>query len=219
MTLPTQIIFCLPGNSFSSNWFNSWNASVSELNKFGIRYAYSNAYDPVVYYTRNRILGGNNTGGRTQKPWQGSLDYDKLVWIDSDIVWSPQNLIQLISHDRDITAGIYHMHDMKHFPVVEDLDFNHLVDHGVFKFITTEAMAAKNQPFKASYTGFGFLAINHGVMENIPYPWFQPKWITNDRFHDFCAEDVGFCWSAQEQGYEIWIDPTIKVGHEKTLVI
>jgi len=51
------------------------------------------------------------------------------------------------------------------------------------------------------------------------YPWFQPRWISKDNFHDFCAEDVGFCWAAQELGHEIWIDPSIKVGHEKTVIL
>lgn len=219
MSLPTRIVFCLPGRSFSSNWFNAWNASASELNKLNISYAYSNCYDPVVYFTRNRILGGNNTSGPSQKPWQGTLQYDKMVWIDSDIIWTPQQLIQLLQHDKPIVSGIYHMHDATHFPVVENLDFTHLAEYGVFKFMNTNDMMTKVQLFKASYTGFGFVAIKQGVLENMPYPWFQPKWITNERFYDFCAEDVGFCWSAQECGHDIWIDPTIKVGHEKQIII
>ena len=80
-------------------------------------------------------------------------------------------------------------------------------------------MQTKVQPFKASYTGFGFVAIQCGVLESMPYPWFQPKWITIEKFYDFCAEDVGFCWSAQDCGIEIWVDPSIKVGHEKNIII
>lgn len=219
MALPKKIVFCLPGKSYSSNWFNSWNASITKLNKLGIEYAYSNAYDPVVYFTRNKILGGSNTKGPSQKPWQGTLPYDKMVWIDSDIVWSPQNLIQLLQHDMPITSGTYRMHDMRHYPVVENLNFSHLAEHGIFEFMSETSMQNRTQPFKASYTGFGFLAIQHGVIEKMMYPWFQPRWVTNEKFYDFCAEDVGFCWSAQEQGFEIWVDPTIKVGHEKSLVI
>ena len=219
MTLPKKIVFCLPGKSFSTNFFNSWNATIAELNKANVSYAYSTVYDPVIYFARNRILGGSNTAGKKQQPWQGNLPYDKMVWIDSDIVWRPEDLIKLIQHDKPIVAGTYLMNDNINHPVVEKLDFDHLADTGVFKFINRAEMLTKKEVFKASYTGFGFVAIKHGVIETLEYPWFQPRWVTNEKFHDFCAEDVGFCWAAQELGHEIWIDPSIKVGHEKNVIL
>ena len=36
---------------------------------------------------------------------------------------------------------------------------------------------------------------------------------------DMCGEDVSFCLDAIESGFEIWCDPRIRVGHEKTRVI
>ena len=33
------------------------------------------------------------------------------------------------------------------------------------------------------------------------------------------SEDVGFCLRARENGYKIWVDPTVCVGHEKTVVL
>ena len=214
-----HIIFCLPAKTISSNYFNSWNATITELNKQGITYSYSMGYDPVVYYTRNRILGGQNVAGRIQKPWQGKIQYDKMIWIDSDMVWKPADIIKLINHNEPIISGTYLMSDGNRFPIVENLDYTHLADNGVFEFMTIDNMKNKKSSFVASYTGFGFLSINYGVVETMEYPWFQPKWVSNDRFHDFCAEDVGFCWSANEVGHKIVIDPSIRVGHEKTMII
>lgn len=214
-----KLIFCLPGRTFSSNYFNSWNESMAELSKRGISFAYCMGYDPVVYYARNRILGGQNTAGRDQKPWQGQIDYDRMVWIDSDMVWTAENLIRLVSHDKPIVGGCYLMSDRVSHPIVENLDFKHLADNGVFKFMTAGEISERKEPFRVSYTGFGFLSIAKGVVESMEYPWFQPRWISNDSFHDFCAEDVGFCWAAQEKGHDIWIDPSIRVGHEKSVVI
>ena len=34
-----------------------------------------------------------------------------------------------------------------------------------------------------------------------------------------CGEDVSFCLDAKEAGFEIWCDPRIRVGHEKTRII
>jgi hypothetical protein len=214
-----RLIFCLPGKSFSANFFNSWNQTCNELNKLGIAYAYSNSYDPVVYYTRNRILGGQNTAGPAQLPWQGAIEYDKMIWIDDDIVWRPDDILALIKHDLPIVAGTYMMSDGQHFPLVEQLDYSYLSRSGVFKFMTKEDISKKTQPFTVSYTGFGFVCIKKGILESMEYPWFRPRWVSTDEFHDFCAEDVGFCWTAQEKGHEIWIDPSIRVGHEKIVML
>jgi hypothetical protein len=214
-----KIVFCLPGKNFSSNFFNSWNQTIAVLQQNQIQYAYSIAYDPVVYYTRNKILGGDNRNGRYQKPWQGQIPYDKIIWIDNDIVWQPHNVLSLIASDKPIIAGTYLMESTTQYPIVEHLDFKHLATNGVFQFLTKEDLAGKNQIFPVSYTGFGFLCMQHGILESMEYPWFQPKWVTSNNFHDFCAEDVGFCWTAQELGHKIWIDPTITVGHEKTIIL
>ena len=214
-----KVVFCLPGKSFSSNYFNAWNSTCLALQQHGISYAYSMTYDPVVYYTRNRILGGNNTLGKAQHPWNGQLAYDKMVWIDSDMVWKPEDVLSLLMHEKPIVSGVYLMADGNNYPVVENLDYAHLATAGVFQFMDKNTMASKTQPFKASYTGFGFLAIKAGIVETMEYPWFQPRWISSAQFHDFCAEDVGFCWAAQELGHEIWIDPAIRVGHEKTVIL
>jgi hypothetical protein len=36
---------------------------------------------------------------------------------------------------------------------------------------------------------------------------------------DLCSEDVAFCLDAKNAGFEIWVDPKCRVGHEKTLII
>ncbi len=36
---------------------------------------------------------------------------------------------------------------------------------------------------------------------------------------DMCGEDVSFCLDAIEKGFDIWCDPRIRVGHEKTRII
>ena len=39
----------------------------------------------------------------------------------------------------------------------------------------------------------------------------------SERFYS--GEDVSFCLDAKEAGFEIWCDPRIRVGHEKTRII
>lgn len=214
-----NILLCVPGKQFSANWLHSWNDTVATLTRAGHTWGYSMQYDPVVYYARNRVLGGDNTKGRTQKPFGGNLPYDYMVWIDSDIVWRGADVLRLLEMDVPIASGAYLMQDNQHYPIVEELDYNKLATDGTFRFMTRQEMDLKTAPFKASYVGFGFVVVARGVFESMEYPWFKPRWVTHDQFHDFTAEDVGFCWTAQEKGYEILVNPAVRVGHEKSMVL
>lgn len=214
-----KIIFCFPGNTFSDRWIHSWMDTITAISREGIEWAYSIAYDPVVYYARNRVLGGNNVDGRQQKPFRAQTKYDYQIWIDSDMVWKGQDVLNLIRQDRDIIGGCYMMANNQELPIVENLDWDRLLESGAFAFMRREDLVTKSQPFKVSYTGFGFIAIKHGVMESMEYPWFHPRFVDYKEFHDFTAEDVSFCWRAKELGHEIWIDPSIQVGHQKSLTL
>ena len=191
--------------------------TLSVLAKNGIEWVYSMTYDPVVYYARNRVLGGNNVDGKNQKPFQGKITYDYQFWIDSDMVWSGLDVLKMLKLDKPIVSGCYMMSNNVELPVVESLDWDLLHQSGTFKFMRREDIMSREDPFKVSYAGFGFMAIKQGVMETMEYPWFHPRFVDYTEFHDFTAEDVSFCWSAQELGHDIWLDPTVRVGHQKLL--
>jgi hypothetical protein len=193
--------------------------TLTVLSQNNISWAYSMAYDPVVYYTRNRILGGNNIDGVHQKPFRGNIEYDYQIWIDSDMVWQGSDILKLLQHQKPIVSGCYMMANNQELPIVENLDWDRLTEAGTFKFLNRNDLPAKNTIFKASYVGFGFLAIANGVMETMEYPWFRPRFVQHNDFFDFTAEDVGFCWSAQDLGHEIWVDPSIRIGHQKHITL
>ena len=214
-----RVIFCIPGNKFSDRWFHCWMDTIQTMSQHNIQWSYSMAYDPVVYYARTRVLGGSNVEGKTQKPFQGRIQYDYLIWLDSDMVWSGQDVIKLIKLDVPIASGCYMMANNTELPIVESLDYSKLLESGTFKFMTRDELNARTMPFKANYVGFGFMCVKYGVFESMEYPWFQPKFVEQGNFKEFTAEDVGFCWTAKDNGYDIWVDPTVRVGHEKSIVL
>lgn len=214
-----RVIFCFPGREFSDLWVRSWTDTVTTCGGNGIEWAFSMAYDPVVYYARNRVLGGNNTSGRTQKPFGGQIDYDYQVWIDSDMVWRGDDVLRLLAHGKPIVSGAYPMANPNEFPIVESLDYDRLLEQGTFKFMTRDEVGARTDPFAVSYVGFGFMAIARGVLERMEYPWFRPTWVDKGDFLEFTAEDVGFCWQAQQLGEQIIVDPTIRIGHQKSITL
>ena len=218
-----KIIFCLPGREFSGIFLQCWTELVYACLSNGIQPIMSQHYSPLLYYVRNMCLGGSNISGIDQKPFQGQVEYDYIMWIDSDVVFTPEHLFKLIDADKDIVSGLYMMQDNIHFATVETWDNEFFKANGYFPFVTPEINAKKKEPYIVDYTGFGWILMKKGVFESLEYPWFQPIWkeyeINGKQIRDFTMEDVSFCHMIKEKGYDVWIEPTVRVGHEKMMVL
>jgi hypothetical protein len=174
----------------------------------------------VIYYCRNQLLGGNIENGPEQLPFNGKLDYDYIMWLDSDMVFTPKDFAKLLGAKKDIVSGLYLMDGGAQYATVEHWDLEYFKHNYTFEFLTPEAVTTKGSTLlKVEYTGFGFILIKKGVFEKIGYPWFRPIYYElPNGIKDFCAEDVGFCQLAIQNGFEIYIDPTVVLGHEKTKI-
>ena len=135
-----------------------------------------------------------------------------------------QNIIVDPEKEREIVAGWYCTEDGRTTSIahwLEEGDFRK--NGGVMNHETLETMSKRKKPFTCDYTGFGWVLIKNGVFENeqMKYPWFAPKMqvFESGEVQDMCGEDVSFCLDAIEAGFDIWCDPLIRVGHEKTRVI
>ena len=215
----------------------------------------------MVNFARCKCLGANVLRGPNQLPWDGKLNYDYQLWIDSDIVFNTEKFYQLILNaipaeaitkeevkqvvknekgedveqtgftikvdsekEREIVAGWYCTEDGKTTSVAHWLDEDDFrTNGGVMNHETIDSISKRKKPFTVDYTGFGWLLIKNGVFEHegMPYPWFAPKMqiFESGEVQDMCGEDVSFCLDAKEAGFEIWCDPRIRVGHEKTRII
>ena len=128
------------------------------------------------------------------------------------------------SKERQIVAGWYCTEDGKTTSVAHWLDEDDFRGNGgVMNHETIESISKRRKPFTVDYTGFGWLLIKNGVFEHkeMPYPWFAPKMqvFESGQVQDMCGEDVSFCLDAKDAGFDIWCDPRIRVGHEKTRII
>ena len=213
----------MPGRTFSDNFLKSWTNLVTELPKHNIKWAMSQKYHVNRYFVCNACLGGNSIGGKNQKPFQGKVDYDYLMWIDSDQVFEPQQFFNLLNKAKEtntsILSGLYLMQGGEVFATVEDWDKEFFKKNGYFKFLTPEDVSSKKEIFKVSYTGFGWLLVKKGVFESLDYPWVQPTWFDEDGIREMTTTDCGFMHRAAEKGFDTYIDPTIIVGHEKTQIL
>jgi GT2 family glycosyltransferase len=160
-------------------------------------------------------LGADIRKGENQKPFDGKIDYDYIMWIDSDIIFTVKDFNKLLLNNVDICGGIYLTEDDIHFAAVKNWDESKLQHQGTFDFLTRNDINKNPNPIEVAYTGFGFLLIKYGVFEKIKYPWFSPKFYKIGDCHDFSSEDVSFCTKAKENGFKIYIDPTVWVKHQK----
>ena len=218
------VVFCLPGRGVSYTFLKSFVQLCFDLVQSGAAIQISQDYSSMVNFARCKCLGANVLRGPNQLPWDGKLNYDYQLWIDSDIVFSPEKFWQLVLMEKDIAGGWYVTEDGRTTSVahwLEEEDFR--ASGGVMNHETTESITKRKKPFTVDYTGFGWLLIKKGVFEDegMPYPWFAPKMqvFESGEVQDMCGEDVSFCLDAKEAGFEIWCDPRIRVGHEKTRVI
>ena len=227
-----KIVFCLPGRGVSYTYLKNFVQLCFDIVQNGMSIQISQDYSSMVNFARCKCLGANVLRGPNQIPWDGKLEYDYQIWIDSDIVFNTDQFWQLLDladngeegGEKEIVAGWYATEDGTTTSVahwLEEDDFR--TNGGVMNHETIESISKRKKPFTVDYTGFGWLLIKKGVFEDkgMPYPWFAPKMqvFESGEVQDMCGEDVSFCLDAKEAGFEIWCDPQVRVGHEKTRVI
>lgn len=218
------IVFCLPGREYSGEFLTSFVELIMYVQQNGGRPAISQKYASMVNFARCLCVGADVRRGKFQTPFGGSIDYDYIMWIDSDQVFNNEMFDKLFQLDKEIVSGWYcqpgpHDDGSKFTPVVEKMEDDFFEKNGYYKFLSSKEITEKKEPFKADYIGFGWVLIKKGVFEKIEYPWFAPKQRFVGELSDMCSEDVSFCIDARNLGIDIWVDPTCRVGHEKKLVI
>jgi len=218
-----KIIFCLPGASYSGRFLQCWTNLLAELPKYKISYGLSQHYMCNIYHVRTKCLGASIERGVDQKPFDGKIFYDYIMWIDSDMVFQPEDFFKLLEHDKDIVSGVYKMSDDVNYATVENMDEDFFEQWAYYPFLQDKDLKKKKgKLFKVDYTGLGWLLCKYGVFESFSYPWFYPrllKWKNHPEWAEFPYDDVEFCMRARENGYDIFIDPKIRLGHEKIKIL
>jgi hypothetical protein len=209
-----NVIIATPGHSLMSDYVKSLLATMNELGKREITSAFTNLYSSHVADAREVTLSGTFQNDLTNsKPLSGNVTYDKIIWIDSDITWTPEDFIKLYKSDKDIVTGAYL------FPTGEVAAYPESMKPGL-KF---EDVKDKTDLIPLTGCGFGFVAVKAGVFESLSRPWFQSAFTTvkgsdeKDYTFPVIGEDISWCMRVIEKGYEIWLDPTIQVTHNKMM--
>jgi len=216
----------MPGRTYSREFLLAWSDLLMQATSRGHQVMISQQYSSVVHFARAKCLGGDVLKGSDQKPFQGSVDYDVMMWIDSDVIFKPEDFFALLESPHDVTAGMYMMEDLQHFATVKEWKEDFFLKTGTFKFMRPEDIVGAPQYVPVAYTGMGWMMIRKGVVEDIKYPWFYSDLqringvdSSTGPLVDMNSEDVAFCRSLQAAGHQIHVDTKIRVGHQKLMLI
>jgi len=220
-----KVVVALPGRTFSGTFLMRWSETLLELTKRGYQVMVSNEFSSFVTFSRMKTLGLDVLRGADQKPFGGKIEYDVWVTIDSDIVFTPEQVIELLEDTKKypIVSGLYRMQDMVHYACVKEWDLDYFKKVGSFKFMKSDE-EVKDKYISVAYNGMGFFACRKGVIEKLKYPYFTYPLIEMEGedgtlLRDTCSEDVAFCKNLKDAGFDVIVNTTLRVGHEKTLVI
>jgi hypothetical protein len=173
-----------------------------------------------------KTLGLDVLKGANQSPFDGKLDYDVWLTIDSDIMFTPEQVIELVDNTEKypVVSGLYRMEDLTHYACVKEWNVDYFKKMGSFQFAQIDDFEKAPKFVPVAYNGMGFFACRKGVIEKLKYPYFSYPLIEIEAedgtiIRDTCSEDVAFCKNITDAGFEVIVNTTLRVGHEKTLVI
>ena len=222
----TKVVIALPGRTYSGRFMMNLLNTMMIMKSRGYDVILTNEYSSYVTFSRMKTLGLDVLKGVDQKPFDGKIDYDVWLTIDSDIVFSPEQVIELIEDTKiyPVVSGVYRMEDLKHYACVKEWNVDYFKKMGTFQFVKVDDFERAPKFVSVAYNGMGFFACRKEVIEKLKYPYFSYPLIEIEGkdgviIRDTCSEDVAFCKNLTDAGMEIIVNTTLRVGHEKTLVI
>jgi len=226
-----KIFLCTPayGGQLHTRWFGSWMESTAAAAQAG--YLMS-----VFLMDRDALISRARNICATTALENG---FDKLMFIDNDIVWKPDQLLMLLESKREIIGGTY---PIKKFPI--NPVFNVIKEHFDDFPLDTKNMeqynefvkkrADENGEVEVHHIPTGFLLIDCKVFKDLTKT--QSKYESYDSvskkrrvIYDFFpiqlvpqegtdikiyqTEDWGFCNAAHSAGYKIYLQTKCVVDH------
>ena len=210
-----DVLIATPGHSLMGAYVMSLIQTTQRLNEEGITWAWLNRYASHVADAREITLANSldNNVAET-RPLYGSLTYNKILWIDSDIAWTPDDFLRLYHSDLDVVSGAYMLE------TGEVTAYPQRLGRGM----NARDIINLTEPVKVHGVGFGFLAVKQGIFEQLTRPWFQSVEVTmtdadtgNEWTFPIMGEDISWCERVGRLGFDVWLDPSVKVTHHKMM--
>lgn len=162
----------------------------------------------VLFFNHGTLIAPQR---RQLVQWAREVDVSHILWLDSDMRFPKDLLINLLARNKDIIAAAYPSRRLPIKPTAFEAysedgrkrDPHYVPEH------STDIV-----PVRAA--GMGVMLTRLAVFDAIPEPWFTIEW--DEKHQGYEGEDVSFCRRATEAGYQILIDHEMsnEVAHTGT---
>lgn len=216
MTTHYDIVIATPGRQMHAEYVKCLFDTVAHFSNLGLSVKYLNKYSSFIPTARELTASdswqhdytSNELGG-------GKFTYGKVLWIDSDIEWTIEDVEKLYYSEKEIISGLYVLDQVG--TVAVQIPNN----RGVPSRVNKVEFMLHDQPVEVGGVGFGFVCMKSGVFEKIERPWFligRVQWSEDSEMRVNVGEDYSWCGRAQQAGFKIFVDPTVKVRHHKETI-
>lgn len=141
--------------------------------------------------------------------------YDYVLWVDADMVFNSDVLIDMINEDKDILTAVCFMRRSPYEPCIykkmrmgatlEEDEIEKYLDY------------PDNEVFEVEACGMALCLMKVEALKHILVCSGQPFFPLRSN-HRTLGEDLSFCYKARSLGYKIYADPRIYVGHLGKLI-
>lgn len=127
--------------------------------------------------------------------------YTHVLWLDADMVFTPDILEDLQFGGKDFVTGIaVSRRPPFNYCIFKSLVFDHQQNY--------EDNEIPKETFRVAGCGFACVLISTEILRKVMMTYKTCFLPMGD-----LGEDLAFCKRAAEQGYEIWAEPAVHVGH------
>jgi hypothetical protein len=188
-----KIAICIPTREqmHSRCAFSLYNLGKA-LSKAGIEHALFLSPGTLIANQRHELVVAAREWGATH-----------VMFIDSDIIFKPSHVIELINFDEPVVGGAY---SKRIEPVIatawhsiDNWDTHVRLHEQTDSHIQVEAMA------------LGFCLIKIQVFDNLELPWF----ILGFKDGQYTGEDIEFFRNCKNNNVPVWLDVkvSLEIGH------
>ena len=151
------------------------------------------SYDALVQRARNDLF-------------RLGLDYDAVIWIDSDLEWRPLWIMELLKSDKDVIGGTYRKK----------------TDDAELYTVKTQDLTATDGLIKVEGLGMGFVKMSAKAVKALwdasePYQneGKEGRMVCDIQIVDgqLVSEDNVVMSKLKSLGFDVWLDPRMTCVH------
>lgn len=185
-----KLLIAIPTNDYMHYQFvECLTKLVKRLDEDGIDYDIAYQGATLVYVGRDKLA--NKAMNEC---------YTHMLWLDSDMIFTEDLLDDLMYSGKPFVTGIAHSRRAPHVSCI----FKEIWP----KVDRWEGCEYPIQAFRIGGCGFACVLIETVIVRNV----YNKNGTAFFPMREL-GEDLAFCKRATDMGYEIWAEPSVKLGH------